>query len=438
MNKKYQEEYKSKLRTIDEFLSEVKSGDVFATGIVPQNPKLLLENIHRVNEDVRDIKIYTILNSNKLDFQNNPKYEGRFLNNCFFYGPPDRAAADSGSKNVTYIPNNSNTAVIDMKQAGEKLTYYCGAASPMDEHGFFSLSCSAFIEKDLIDIAEKVVLEVNPNYPRTFGDTEVHISQVDRIIEADYPMPEETLVQPGRIDEQIGAYVADMIEDGSTIQMGIGGVPYAVCKFLDGKQDLGVHTEMFTEGMLELYEKGIINNSKKTMYPGKFVAAFAFGTKKLYEFVKDNPSVMIMRGTITNDPVIISQQHKMVSINAALMIDITGQVCSEAIGTRHYSGCGGQLNTHRGATDNGRKGGGGKGIITIHSMAKGRSKIVPVLPLGSPVTIPRHDLDYVVTEYGVAHMRGRSIRERVLAMINIAHPDVRDELLFEAKKMNYI
>ncbi len=434
----FQDEYKAKLRTIDEILKEIKSGSVITTAVVPQTPKVFMNNLHRVGDDVHNIEIYTILNTGYVEFESQKEYEGRFLNNSWFYGTPERAAVEKGLKTVTYVPNNAHGAIADLVQSGKKLTYFVGAATPMDEHGFFSLSCSAFIEKDLIDVCENVILEINPNMPRTFGDTEVHISKVSRVIEVDYPMPEETLIQPTEIEERIGAYVAEMIEDGSTIQMGIGGVPYAVSKFLVGKKDLGVHTEMFTEGMLELYEKGVITNRRKTIYPGKFVAAFAFGTQKLYRFVKENPSVMIMRGSFTNDPEIISQNYKMISINTALMIDLTGQVVSEAIGTRHYSGTGGQLDTHRGAARSGRKGLGGKGIITLRSTAKGISKIVPVLPLGSPVTVPRQDLDYVVTEYGVASMRGKSVRERALAMIGIAHPDHRAELKREAQKIGLL
>lgn len=437
---KWQDVYDSKVRTVEEVLKEIKSKSVITTAVVPMTPKVFLENLHRVDKGVKNVEVYTILNTTYFEFQDKEEYEGRFINNSWFYGPADRAAAEKGLKTITYVPNNAHHAIIDLVQSGKKINYFVGTASPMDEHGYLSLSCSAFIEKDLIDAAEKVILEVNPNAPRTFGETEIHISKVDYIIEVNYPLPEEVLVMPTEAEEKIGHYIAELIENGSTIQMGIGGVPYAVSKFIENKKDLGVHTEMFTEGMLELYEKGIITNEKKTLWPGKFICAFVFGTKRLYDFVNNNPSVMVMRGSYTNNPDVIAQNNKMVSINSALMVDLTGQVVSEAIGTRHYSGTGGQLDTHRGAVKCARQGRGGKGILAIRSTAKNDtvSKIVPVLPLGSPVTVPRQEVDYVVTEYGVAHLRGRTVRERVKAMIGIAHPDHRDYLKKEAEKLGLI
>jgi len=275
-----------------------------------------------------------------------------------------------------------------------------------------------------------------PNAPKTHGDTHVHIRDVDFIVEVDYPLPEISPVEPTDVERRIGENIANLVENGSTIQLGIGGIPNSVALFLKDKKDLGIHTEMLTDSMIDLFEMGVITNKKKTLWPGKFICTFAYGSKKMYEFIDDNPAVLFLRGRYVNNPYIIAQNEKMVSINTAIMVDLTGNVCSEAVGTRHYSGTGGQLDTHRGAVMSR----GGKGIIALRSTAKNGtvSTIVPLLPEGSPVTVPRQDVDYVVTEYGVAHLRGKTVRERVLELINIAHPDFRGFLKKEARKIGYL
>lgn len=435
----WREVYEGKIRGIDEILGKIGSGDVITTPVIPMTPQTFFGNLHKLPAEVRDVRVFTILNPTAYDFFSKKEYEGRIQNNCWFYGPGDRAAADQGLKTVTYVPNNAHRAIADLVSS-RKIDYFVGSASPMDEHGFLTLSCSAFIEKDLIKASEKVILEVNKQAPRTFGDSTIHISEVDFILEADHKLPEETLIQPTEVETKMGEFIAELIEDGSTIQMGIGGVPYAVSRFLLNKRDLGVHTEMLTEAMLELYEAGVVTNKKKTVYPDKFVCAFVFGTQKLYSFVNNNPAVLVMGGSFTNHPSILGQNYKMVSINSALMVDLTGQVCSEAIGTRHYSGTGGQLDTHRGAVQSDLNGLGGKGIIALRSTAKKGtvSKIVPSLPLGSPVTVPRQDIDRIVTEYGVATLRGRTSAERAEELINIAHPDHRKSLREEARRIGLL
>lgn len=306
----------------------------------------------------------------------------------------------------------------------------------MDSKGFLTLSASVVYEKDVLEHADMVVLEVNPNAPRTHGDTQVHISDVDYIIEVDYELPQAELLEPMDVERKIAENIVELIDDGSTIQLGIGGIPNAVAKFLKDKKDLGVHTEMFTESMIELFEVGAITNKRKTLWNGKFVCTFAYGSKKMYEFLDENPAVLFLRGRYVNDPYVIAQNEKMVSINTALMVDLTGNVCSEAIGTRHYSGTGGQLDTHRGAV----KSKGGKGIIAMRSTAKDGtvSTIVPMLPAGSPITVPRQELDYIVTEWGAVRLRGLPTRKRVQALISIAHPDFREELTKQAKEIGLI
>ena len=435
----YESIYREKLCTIESLVEGIQSGETFATSVIPMTPQSFFSNLHLIREDVKGVEVFTILNPSPYDFFSKKEFEGRILNNCWFYGPGDRAAADKGLHTVTYVPNNAHQAIADLVSS-RRIDYFVGSASAMDEHGFLTLSCSAFIEKDLIKAARRVVLEVNSDAPRTFGDSPIHISEIDHIIEVDHKLPEETLISPTKTEERIGEFIADLIEDGSTIQMGIGGVPYAVSKLLYDKKDLGVHTEMLTEAMMELFDAGVITNSKKTLYQGRFVCAFVFGTQKLYDFVNNNPSVFVMSGSFTNDPYVLGKNYRMTSINAALMVDLTGQVCSEAIGTRHYSGTGGQLDTHRGAVQSALKGLDGKGIIALRSTAKNGevSKIVPFLPLGSPVTVPRQDIDYIVTEFGVAHLRGKTAYERAKAMISIAHPDHRSTLESEARKIGLL
>lgn len=435
----WESDYHKKKCDVEAVLASIGSGTIIGTAVIPMTPQTILGNLHRLPAAVKGVEVYTILNPIAHPFYAEPEHAGRFLNNCWFYGGGDRAVAEKGLKSVTYIPNNAHQAITDLT-SHRGIDLFVGTASPMDRHGFLSLSCSAFIEKDLIRAAKRVVLEVNPRAPRSFGDTPVHISQVDSLIEVDHVLPKETIVQPTEVEERIGGYVAELVEDGSTIQMGIGGVPYAVSKFLHHKKDLGVHTEMLTEAMYELYEAGVITNRRKSLHPDKFVCAFAFGTQKLYDFIDDNPSVMVMSGSYTNDPAVIGRNSRMVSINAGLMVDLTGQVCSEAIGVRHYSGTGGQLDTHRGAVQAAVNGLGGKGIISLRSTAKegAVSKIVPTLPQGSPVTVPRQDLDYVVTEHGVAHLRGRSVRQRALALIAVADPAHRSDLSRQAAELGLL
>ncbi len=437
--KKYRQDFNQKKTSIDDVLQQLQSNTVIGTPVIPMTPQSFFANLHRMPQQVENVEVYTLFNPAPSEFISNPAYQDRITNNCWFFGGGERAAADAGVRTTVYVPNNAHQAISDVT-GRKKFHWFVGSASPMDEHGYLSLSCSAFIEKDLIRAADTVILEVNPNAPRTFGDTAIHISEIDHVIEVDHKLFYETIVPPSATEKKIGEFVADLIDDGSTIQMGIGGVPYAVSHCLYEKKDLGVHTEMLTEAMLELYQRGVITNRRKTLHPGKFVAAFAFGTQKLYDFIDNNPAVNILSGSHTNDPFVLGQNYKMISINTAMMVDLTGQVCSEAMGSRHYSGTGGQLDTHRGAVRSNLQGLGGKGIISLRSTAKKGtlSTIVPMLPQGSPVTVPRQDVDYIVTEYGVAHLRGHNVRERAGSLIAIAHPDHRAELRAQAIRVGIL
>ncbi len=425
-----QKEYNQKLITIPEAVAQVQSKQKVVAAMAASEPQGLLKGLEQRKDDLENVTLVSCLMTGDYNFLD-PEMKGTFFNETWFYGPADRKNHKHG--NVSYIPNNLHEAG-EKKLENENLDIFWGTATPMDEKGFFSLSLGLTYEKMMIEDPNTiVVLEINENLPWTLGDTQVHISEVDNVVENTAPLIELPAIEPGEAEKKIGQYVADMIEDGSTLQLGIGGIPNAIAESLKDKKDLGVHTEMFTDGMVDLFESGAITNKKKTLWKGKMVGTFAMGTKKLYDFIDKNLVVEFQQGNVTNDPHIIGQNHKMVSVNTALQVDLTGQVCSEAIGNKHYSGTGGQVDTHRGA----QRSEGGKGIIALRSSAKNGeiSTIVAELPAGSKITLGRNDIDYIVTEYGVAHLKGKSIRERVDAMISIAHPDFRDELRKKANEL---
>ena len=307
--------------------------------------------------------------------------------------------------------------------------------SPMDARGYMSLSVSSIYEMDVVRAGAVLLVEVNPNYPRTFGDTMVHISQVTALVESDRPI---LCVDPAPYTEKdavIGKYVASLVEDGSTIQLGIGNIPNAVANELKSKKHLGIHTEMFTETMVDLIECGAVDNTQKGFNDGVSICSFTMGSRRLYDFLDDNPMVLFKSSTYSNDPYTIGRNNKFVSINATLEMDLTGQAASESVGPVQFSGSGGQAETVQGA----QMSPGGKSILAMHSTYTDRdgtlhSKIVPMLTSGAAVTTSRNDVDYVVTEYGIAWLRGLTIAERVQALTKIAHPDFREWLLEEAEK----
>lgn len=430
--------YNSKLITVEEAINKIKTDDNVVSALSAAEPREMLLKLHTIADKVKNVNVATCLPMGNYDYFVNPEYSESFLMEGWFYSPAIRKAHKNG--NVSFIPNHLHLAA-SKRIYHRKPNVFIGTGSLMDKHGFISLSLSATYEREMIENADIVILEINPNMPRTFGDTIIHVSDVDYVVEADYPVPQLGVVEPSEKDKVIGKYIADLVEDGSTIQLGIGGIPNAVAAELMHKKDLGIHTEMFTDGMVDLYEAGVITGKYKTLLPGKMVATFALGTQKLYDFIDDNPAVNIMRGSWVNDPYIIGQNYKMISINTTLEIDLTGQCCSEAIGHVQFSGTGGQADTAIGAQISK----GGKSIIALYSTANVRvpgsderktiSKIVTRLAQGAAVSLSRNDVDFVVTEYGVASLRGTSIRDRVKALIEIAHPDFRDQLREEAKEL---
>ena len=288
-------------------------------------------------------------------------------------------------------------------------------------------------ERAFLEAADRIILQINPNLPSVFGDTEVHIRDVDMVVEAATPLPYLPQSQPTETEKIIGEYIASMVQDGDCIQLGIGGIPDAAAQALMGKHDLGVHSEMLTNSMVDLVNAGVITGRKKTYLPGKMVGTFAYGTQELYDMLDNNPSVLMLRGETVNNPQVVAMNDNFASINSCLSVDLTGQICSESIGSRQYSGSGGQADMAVGAVHAKN----GRGIIAVASTKRHGtvSSITAQLEPGSVVTLSRNEADYVVTEYGIAPLRGRSVRQRVENLIAVAHPDFRAELRQQAQKL---
>ena len=425
----------AKYLSITEALGLVKSGDYIVTGLGAAEGREFMTNLHTIADKVSNVLVSNCLPMGAYEFIANPAYKDVFMTEGWFYTPVLRKAQANG--NVSFIPNHLHLA------ATKRIFYrepdiYVGIASMPDKHGYVSLSLSNTYEMKMIKAAKTVILEINPNAPRTFGDVQLHIDDVDYVVEVDYPMPELPDAEPNEKDLVIGKIIADMINDGDCIQLGIGGIPNAVAASLMGKKDLGIHTEMLTSGMVKLAKAGVVTGKKKQIHQGKMVAAFAMGPKELYDYIDDNPAVAIMDGGYVNDPYTIMQNDNQVSINTSIEVDVTGQCCSESIGSRQFSGTGGQSDTAVGA----QKSRNGRSIIALYSTAMVKnpvtgereevSKIVCQLKPGAAVSLSRNDVDYLVTEYGCVSLRGTSLAERVHRIISIAHPNFREALLQEA------
>lgn len=433
--------YENKIKTVEEALELVKSGDVIVSGMAASEGQLFFANLHTISEKVKDVSVISCLPMYDAQYITEVEHANSFNIDAFFFNKTLRKAKKNG--NVSFLPNHlhlSGKKLFEYK----KPNVFVGNATYPDKHGYVSLSLGNVYERNAVDLADTVIIEINKNLPRTFGDVELHISDIDVIIETDYEIPTLPNVEPNEKDLKIGAFVAEHISDGDCIQLGIGGIPNAVAASLMDKKDIGIHTEMFTTGMMDLVKAGVVSNKKKQTHINKSVCAFVLGSKELYEFVDDNPSILVMDGNYVNDPYVIGQNDNQVSINTSIEIDLTGQCASESIGPVQFSGTGGQADTAIGA----QRSKNGRSFITLYSTANAMnketgkreviSKIVPMLKPGAAVTLSRNDVDYVVTEYGVAHLRGTSVTERVNKLINIAHPDFRDELRIQAKEIGLI
>lgn len=433
--------YREKLITVEKALSLVKSGDTIVTGLAASEGRAFLGQLHTISDKVTKVNVVNCLPMLQAEYFTNAKYQHAFSVDGWFFTGPLRKAQKTGE--VSFIPNHLHLAGVD-RLAYEKPNIYIGNATKPDQHGYVSLSLSNVYEKRMIEVADIVILEINDKLPRTFGDMEVHISDIDYLIEVDYEIPTLIDAKPNMLDKIIGKSIAEHINDGDCIQLGIGGIPNAVAESLYNKKDLGIHTEMLTSGMVNLIKAGVVTGKRKNINKGKIVATFALGNKKLYDFLDNNPSVELRGGNYVNDPYVIGLNDNQVSINTTIEVDLTGQCCSESIGPVQYSGTGGQADTAIGA----QRAINGRSFIALYSTTMVRnkvtgereknSKIVPMLKQGAAVTLSRNDVDMVVTEYGIAHLKGTSIRDRVERLIAIAHPDYREKLMEDAREIGYI
>lgn len=438
-----QEIYQNKVMTADQALELIQDGDYIFSAQAAGEPIEIMSHLQHLKETgVKGCHLNTCLPLRDYPVFHDKEMKGILDHNAWFMSAGLRKAYLE-DKTCSPVPQSSTSILRKTLQRceyeGWRPVVIC-TVSPMDAHGYFSLSVSAIYEMDLINYGALVLVEVNPNFPRTFGDTQVHVSQVDAIVEANNPIPISKIAPYTETDATIGKYIADLIEDGSTIQLGIGNIPNAVANELKTKKHLGIHTEMFTETMIDLIECGAVDNSQKGLNNGYSVCSFTMGSQRLYDYIDNNPSVLFKSCTYTNDPYTIGLNHKFVSINATLEVDLYGQAASETVNGLPWSGTGGQSETVQGA----QMSKGGKSILAMHSTYTTKdeegnevlhSKIVPFLGRNAAVTTSRNDTDYVVTEYGVAWLRGLTIGQRAKELIKIAHPDFREELTRQAEEL---
>ena len=427
----WQTMYDQKCVSAEQAAAAIESGDHLWFPVGAGEPDDFLKALIARKSTLKDVVTHQILPAKPgyFDEQSAP----HIRHDSLFISGASRAAVHGGWADLT--PNYFHE-IPQLIREYWPVDAVSAVVSPMDEHGYFSLGLGVDYTFEALQKASKVILEVNRQAPRCHGNCQIHISQVTHIVECPNPIPELPSAPLTDIDKTIGAYVADLIEDGSTLQIGFGGVPNAVCKALENKKDLGIHTEMVTEGIMELVECGAVTNAKKNWNRGKLIGTFAWGSKRLYEFMDNNPMVEMHPVDFTNDPYNIGRNDNLVAINSAIEIDLLGQVCSESMGPKQWSSTGGQVDFFRGANISK----GGKGFVTLPSTAKGGtvSRIVPMLSEGAVVTTSKNDVDHVVTEFGVAKLRGKSLRERALALIEITHPDFREELRAAARDMKLI
>jgi 4-hydroxybutyrate CoA-transferase len=431
-------QYQSRLATPEEAVKAITSGDrIFMTGNVSV-PQKLLAALVKYAPNLRDVEICQALTIGPADYVST-EMEGHLRVNTFFISANIRKAVHEGRADFT--PVLLSEFPLLFKRGILPIDVAMIHVSPPDEHGFCSLGVEVGLTKSPAESAKIIMAEVNEQMPRTLGDSFIHVSRINYIVPVDYPIPELPMSDEGPSDviEKIAGYIAEMIPDGATMQMGIGAIPDAVLKYLYNKKDLGVHSELFSDGVMGLVDAGVITNGRKTLHQGKIVAGFILGTSKLYKWADDNPLIELHRTEYVNDPFVIAQNDRMVAINSAIEVDLTGQVCADSIGPKLYSGVGGQMDFIYGAS----RSKGGVPIIALPSEAVMRdgtriSRIATMLKQGAGVVTSRNHVRYIVTEFGLADLYGKSIRQRAFALINISHPDFRSDLEKQAKEMNYI
>lgn len=426
----YEKAYKEKLVTLEEALDSLQNGDVIGTSQCANEPTAFFDAMYTLHGKGKHFRMFAPMCFQAHEFMSNPIYRDTFDMDITFLMGATRKGREGGL--FSYYPGDLHNG------AGRWISVngcnvFIAAATPMDAHGYMKIPLCLIHERAFLEAADRIILQINPNLPSVFGDTEVHIRDVDMVVEAATPLPYLPQSQPTETEKIIGEYIASMVQDGDCIQLGIGGIPDAAAQALMGKHDLGVHSEMLTNSMVDLVNAGVITGRKKTYLPGKMVGTFAYGTQELYDMLDNNPSVLMLRGETVNNPQVVAMNDNFVSINSCLSVDLTGQICSESIGSRQYSGSGGQADMAVGAVHAKN----GRGIIAVASTKRHGtvSSITAQLEPGSVVTLSRNEADYVVTEYGIAPLRGRSVRQRVENLIAVAHPDFRAELRQQAQKL---
>ncbi len=434
----WQKLYQSRVVSSEEAVKAIQSGNrIFMTGnvSVPQTVLAALVN-HAPN--LKDVEIVQALTIGPADYVG-PAMEGHLRVNTIFISANIRKAVNEGRADFT--PVMLSEFPLLFKRGILPLDVALIHVSPPDEHGFCSLGVEVGLTKTPAESARIIIAEVNEQMPRTLGDSFIHVSRLNYIVPVNYPIAELPMggESPSEIVEAIAEHIAELIPDGATMQMGIGEIPDAVLKYLRHKKDLGVHSELFSDGVIELVDAGVLTNARKTLHPGKIVAGFMLGTHKLYKWADDNPLVELHRTEYVNDPFVIAQNERMVAINSAIEVDLTGQVCADSIGAKLYSGAGGQLDFIYGASRSKE----GVPIIALPSEATLRdgtriSRIAAMLKQGAGVVTSRNHVRYVVTEYGVADLYGKTIRQRARQLINITHPDFRADLEKQAKELCYL
>lgn len=414
---------KGRFVSASEAVAVVKSGDrVFVHGSAA-TPITLVKALQQRHAELNEVELVSITTLGDLDL-NNREYRDSFFFNSLFVSAETRSVANSCYGD--YVPVFLSEIPLLFRRGILPIDVAFVHVSPQDHHGYCTLGTSVDVARAAVDVAKIVVAQVNPLMPRTHGDGFIHVSQIDYLVESQTALPElDYSTQTGEVYEQIGRNVASLIEDGATLQMGIGAIPDQVLKNLVNHKDLGVHTEMLSDGVIPLIERGIITNKYKVLNRGRTVTGFIAGTRKLYDFVHDNPAVRVMDISYVNDTSVIRRNPKATAINSAIEIDITGQVCADSIGTYQYSGIGGQMDFIRGASLSE----GGKAIIALPSVTnKGTSRIVPFLKEGAGVVTTRGHVHWVVTEHGIVDLFGKSLKQRAKALTEVAHPDFRPQL----------
>jgi acyl-CoA hydrolase len=426
-------DYKSKLKSADEAVKIVKSGDRVYYGGNAAIPWALVRALAKRRDELIDVQLNHVLLLGD-DPLSKPEMAGHFRHNSLFVGPADREAVNDGR--ADYVPVFLHMIPRLFSEGIVPLDVAMIMVSPPDEHGFMSLGVEVLASMAAIMSAKKLILQVNEQMPRVLGDCFVHCSRADAIVERTEALPELAPKKPSEVERKIAQHIIPLIPKGATIQMGIGGIPDVIYECLHSGLELGIHTEMISDGAMRAIERGVVTGRNKTLHKGKVVITFALGSSELYNFLDNNPLIEAHPAEYVNDPFVISQNDNMVAINSAIEVDLTGQVCSDSIGQYIYSGFGGQVDFVRGAA----RSKGGKPIIAIPATAQGgkTSRIVPTLKAGAGVVTSRADVHYIVTEFGAVNLFGKNLRERALSLISVAHPAFREELLSAAKERKLI